>query len=116
VSQLQVVGPTSITSGFGADSVTINNSIFNSTFVLGVDAGNDTVTIQDTAGNTIFAGPTTVSLGAGANLLTLAPAMADKVTLLRNTLFNGGGNTPMPVSPGLVPPPPPYTVRFIGFT
>jgi hypothetical protein len=115
LNDLNVVGATSITLGTGADTVDIENSTFVNAFTLATGAGDDDVTIQGIAGQTIFAGFTQVGLGTGANTFTLAPAGGDVVTLLNSAVFGGGGSTPLPSHPGLVPPPLPFTVSFIGF-
>jgi len=71
-----VIKTTSVTTGKGAATVTVDGSTFSGKFTLTTGAGNDTINIA-TAANTTFAGGASITTGAGGDTLTIGSSGAD---------------------------------------
>jgi hypothetical protein len=73
--KLEVGGATTWLLGDGDNSVTIDDSVFVGKFTLTTGSGNDSVSLDHTAGTslpTIFVGPVLINQGAGNNSLATA--------------------------------------------
>jgi hypothetical protein len=119
LAALTVARNTSITTGPGADSVTIDDSgatgsTFGGTVTINTGGGADTLAINSGTGTgkTTFQGNVSANLGAGNDTLSLATS--GKVAFLGSATFDGdGGTNTANVNPGNLPNHKPTLENFV---
>jgi hypothetical protein len=124
LQRVDVTGATSISTGFGADNLAIDDGAeFNSTFTANMGAGNDNIFIAQAIGSfqaVSFAGLTTINAGAGNDTLLLganpgdANSTADFAAGFAHKIIGGLGINTFDGLTGGIPPISP--AKYTGLT